>query len=309
MGLVSHGVAARVVGPAKGALGMRTIVSILALAMLAVPARGADEPATPKMSSQSLRDWAHYNNAGWLALNSGNLKRAEQCFGLAIKTALPYQGNDPRLLARNYYDLARVLYLQRRPAEAQPLAEWSLKARESHPKVAPAELFQTVFLLGAIHRAQNHFGEAESCFRKALDIQAKKIGGEHAHLADTYDALGNVLRDQSRYKEAEAYYKKSLALLEKQEPDFNLNLADTAEHYAVLLRKTLREDDAKAQEGRAAAIRDRMAGAEKARSDAKDAQAFRAFREPASVAPASADPKPTTREKSVEGNATGLPPG
>lgn len=254
-------------------------------AALLVSGVRADEPATPKMSFDALRDWAYYNNAGWRAVDRGDLSRAELCFGEAIKLAQPYQGDDPRLLARNYYDLARVLYLQRRAADAQPLAEWSLKARESHPKVAAAELFQTAYLLGAIHRAQNHFSEAEASFRKALEIQAKRIGGEHSYVADTYDALGNVLRDQSRFKEAEVFYKKALAILEKDEPDFNPSLAGTAENYAVLLRKTLREDEAKAQETRAKSIRDNLAKAQETRQDRAQAEDFKGFREPAPGGP------------------------
>src|SRR5262249_29674938 len=101
-----------------------------------------------------LQDWKYYNDTGWIFLNKGDYSRAEQRFRMAITEIRPYQTTDQRLLARGYADLARVLYHQGRYADAEPLAAWALSVRESHPRVTPDAVFQSLYTLALIHMAQ-----------------------------------------------------------------------------------------------------------------------------------------------------------
>jgi tetratricopeptide (TPR) repeat protein len=221
--------------------------------------RAAAAAPAEVISIQGLRDWQDYNNAGWRYLKNKDYDKAEQRFLLAIKVLRPYEATERRLMARSYGDLARVLYHKGRYAEAEPLAKWALAVREKNPKVQPVEVFQSLYTLALIHRAQHHYGESELLLKRALALQEKAVGPSHVNLALTLDDLAGVDRDQGKYAEAEPLYKRALAIREKATPDENLDLADTSDHYAALLRRMKRTDEAEELEARALTIRDHVA--------------------------------------------------
>src|SRR4051794_20389709 len=94
------------------------------------PARGQD---AQEMPIPVLHDWQYYNNVGWRAVDRGDLDRAAQAFRMAIQIVRPYEARERILMARSNADFARVLYLQKRYAEAESLARWALAVREAHP--------------------------------------------------------------------------------------------------------------------------------------------------------------------------------
>ena len=167
----------------------RLLAGLVALILSSAAARGDEIPI------RVLQDWKYYNDTGWTYLNRADYARAEQRFKKAIDEIRPYQRSDQRLLARSYADLARVLYHQGRYADAEPLARWALSVRESHPKVNPDAVFQSLYTLAMIHLAQSHFDESERLLRRALDLQEKALGSGHINRA-TLDELGGVCLEQ-----------------------------------------------------------------------------------------------------------------
>ncbi len=166
---------------------------------------------------------------------------------------------DGLMLARSYGDLARVLYHQGRHAEAEPLAKWVLTVRDASKKTSDDARFQSVYLLGVIHRAQRRYDAAEPLLKRALQLQQVALGADHPELALTLDALAGIYREQGKYKDAEPLYRKALLLRERSSRGESLELAESSEHLAVLLRKINRNDEADDMDDRAKAIRDAVA--------------------------------------------------
>ena len=112
-------------------------------------------------------------------------------------------------------------------------------------------VFQCLFTLASIQTAQEHYGDAEPLFKRALSIQEKELTGSHVNTLMTLDRLAFVLRSQGKYHEAEPLYRRAIAIHERKNPDENLELADTIDQYVILLRKLNRKDDAEKWEARA----------------------------------------------------------
>ncbi len=207
----------------------------------------------------ALSNWMFYHETGWEDLENGKYDRAEQKFRKAIQEIEPYPPGNRKLMARTYCDLARVLYYQKRYADAEPLAQWALKARDADKKVGSDSVFQCLFTLASIQTAQEHYSDAEPHFKRALSIQEKELTGSHVNTLVTLDRLAFVLRSQGKFHEAEPLYKRAIAIHERKSPDENVELAETIDQYVILLRRMNRKDDAETWEARALRIRDTAA--------------------------------------------------
>ncbi len=230
---------------------LRHLLSVPVVLVLAVPAAADDE-----IPIQAIQNWNFYNTAGWRFLNSRQYDKAEDRFRRAIAEIRPFAKKDMRLMARSYADLARVLYHKRRYADAEPLAEWALKVRESQLKANPDAIFQSLYTLALIHVAQDHFNHAEPLLRRALEIQEQQIGESHVQTAATLDELAGVCAQQRKFHDAEPLYRRALLIYQRFDPEHNLDLAACAEHFAAMLEKMDRRADAETQRKRAKSIRD-----------------------------------------------------
>jgi tetratricopeptide (TPR) repeat protein len=207
----------------------------------------------------ALREWMRNTEEAAKYVATGDYVKAEQRLNVAIKEIRPHLPDTRQIMARSYCELARVLYHQKRYAEAEPLAKWALLVRDSDKKSKPESVFECVYTLGLIHFAQKHHGEAEQLLRRALALQERNLGHDHVNCVIVLNQLAVVLVEQAKYKDAEPVYLRSIAIHERMTPDENLDLADTAEKYAMLLRLMKRFDDADGWHARALAIRDNVA--------------------------------------------------
>jgi tetratricopeptide (TPR) repeat protein len=225
-----------------------------------------------------LRVWLGHTEEAGRYLEGGKYAKAEERIHLAIKEIRPYFPATRRLLARNYCEMARVLYCQKRYAEAEPLAQWALSVRETDKKASPEAVFQCVYTLGLIQAALKHPGAAEPLFLRALALQEKSLGSDHVNCILVLIQLAGVYVQQDKFADAEALYVRAIAIHERKMPDENVDLAETAEKYALLLRRMNRNDDADRWHARAAAIVDTVATkAARAKAD-RTQKAFQAFK-------------------------------
>jgi tetratricopeptide (TPR) repeat protein len=226
----------------------------------------------------ALREWLRNTEEAAHYVEKGDYIKAEQRLNLAIKEVRPYFPDTQRVMARSYCELARVLYHQKRYAEAEPLVRWALTIRESEKNANAGAIFQCVYTLGLIQSAQKHHDEAESLLKRSLALQEKNLGQDHVNSAVIVNQLALVYIEQAKYSDAEALYLRSIAIHERKAPKENLELADTAEQYAELLKRMKRPDDAGRWRARALAIRDSVATREaKARADQVEKD-FRGFK-------------------------------
>jgi tetratricopeptide (TPR) repeat protein len=247
----------------------RRSVLLRLLAGLVLATLGSRATAqAPDVPLGVLRNWMWYNETGWADLDRGNYARAEEKFHLAIKELKPYSPANRKLMARTYCDLARVLYYEKRYAEAEPLAKWALSVRDADKKATSDNVFQSLFTLAMIQSAQKHYADAEPLLVRALAIQEKELVPGHVNTLITLDRLGEAYREQGKFLKAEPIYRRTIAILERNNPGENLDLADMAEQYAILLRKMKRIDQAEKWQARAVAIRDTVASKDaRARAD------------------------------------------
>ena len=223
----------------------------------------------------ALRDWMAHQEEAAKYLDRGNYAGAEERLNAAIKDIRPYFPETRRLMAKSYSDLARVLYHQKRYAQAEPLAQWALAVREAD-KTSPSDsVFQCLYTLALIRLAQQHHAEAAPLLERALAIQEKEIGRDHLNSSLILDRLATAYRELGKLAEAEPLYLRAIAILERITPGENVDLATTAEHYAALLRRLKRDADADQWDARAGTIRDTaLSKAAKAKAN----QAVRQFK-------------------------------
>jgi tetratricopeptide (TPR) repeat protein len=253
---------------------IRLLLGFVSISGMTVPALARED----SIPLDVLRIWQHHNNNGWRQLDQGNYVKAAERFDLAIKEIRPYERIARRLLARSYCDLARALYHQERYAEAEPLAKWALTVRDEDKKAKPDSVFQCLYVLAMIQKAQKHYADAEPLLKRAIALQDEHVGAGHVASAVTLDQLAMVYSEQGKNEEAALVYRRVLAIYEKSNPDENLDLADCAERFSALMEKMHRPVEAERWKTRALTIRDNVATkAARARADAA-AKKFKAFK-------------------------------
>ncbi len=227
----------------------------LVLAAWGMVAAAASEGRCQDIPTYALSDWAYYNNWTWIRIERGELERAEESVRLAIKAIEPFQATYCRLLARSYRDLSWVLYLEKRPAQAEPLGKWALTVYEQDARVSPDSLFQSLFTLALIERDLHKSKDAIPLLTRALKLQESTVGPADPGIADTLEVIAALHESEGQYSLAEPLFRRLIAIREKDRPELNLDLASAAEHYASVLTKLDRGAEAKTFLARAAAIR------------------------------------------------------
>jgi tetratricopeptide (TPR) repeat protein len=252
----------------------RLLLGFMSISWMTAPAPAQENSIPPDV----VRIWQHHNNNGWRQFDQGHYAKAAERFDLAIKEVRPYANIDRRLLARSYCDLARALYHQERYAEAEPLAKWALIVREQDKKAKPDCVFQCLYVLAMIHKAQKHYADAEPLLKRAIALQEENLGPGHPGIATSLDHLAAVYTEQDKNGEAALVYRRILAIYEKVNPDQNLDLADTAERFSALMEKMHRPVEAERWKSRALTIRDNVETKATEATVNADARKFKAFK-------------------------------
>jgi tetratricopeptide (TPR) repeat protein len=207
----------------------------------------------------ALRYWMQDNAEAARSFERGDYARAQERLTAAIAEIRPYLPGTRRIMAQSYCELARVLYHQKRYAEAEPLARWALSVRDSDNQARRDAVFRCVYTLASIEMALKHHAAAEPLLRRALVIQEQDLGRDHINSAVILDELALVCAERAKFSEAESLYLRSIAIQERETGGENLDLAATADRYGSLLAQTRRFEDAKHWHARALAIREKVA--------------------------------------------------
>jgi len=226
------------------------------LALLLALGLGPTAASAQSGHFQALRAWMQDTEEAARFVERRDYARAEERLNHAIKEIRPYLPDTRRIMARSYAELAKVLYLQKRYADAEPLARWAVSVRESDKNSRPNAVFESVYTLALIQTARNEYREAEELLKRSLDLQEKNLGRDHVNSQLLMNQLAIVYIAQEKYGEAELLYRRSIGIHERTTPDENLDLADTADQYAALLRRMKRDDEADRWHARALTIRD-----------------------------------------------------
>jgi tetratricopeptide (TPR) repeat protein len=113
-------------------------------------------------------------------------------------------------------------------AVQQTLVDW---AKSEHDDDS-AEYATQLNNLAIVVQAQGRYGEAETLYRQALEIDRATIGEGHPDYAIDLNNLAGVVEDQGRYAEAETLYRQALeidrATLGEGHPDYAIDLNNLA---------------------------------------------------------------------------------
>jgi len=152
----------------------------------------------------------------------------------------PAPESDP--LAQAESDAQQAITLLRRGlyADAEPLLNQALAAREKvlgpdHPEVAT-----TLNYLAGVYQEQGRYGKAEPLYRRALTIRQKAYGRDAPEIAPSLNNLGVLLTRMGRYQDAEPLLRHALALKElaagADDPDVARSLNNLAQLDRLLAR-------------------------------------------------------------------------
>ena len=121
-------------------------------------------------------------------------------------------GEDHPDVARNLNNLAALLQVANRFAEAEPLIRRALEIDENsfgedHPDVATH-----LNNLAALLQATNRLAEAEPLMRRALEINENSFGENHPTVAIHLNNLAQLLQATNRLAEAEPLMRRHLEI-------------------------------------------------------------------------------------------------
>src|SRR5262249_25952010 len=141
---------------------VRVLLPALIAGWLAGPVRAAD-PAP---------GWQAHHDAGWKAYHAGRLDEAEKQLRIAAQEARSFGTDDPRM-AQTLDRLAWAFAGRGRFADAAPLAQWALGARERRFGPVSAEVAESLNTLACLSEMQEKHADAETYFRRALRVEKK----------------------------------------------------------------------------------------------------------------------------------------
>ena len=146
------------------------------------------------------------------------------------------------------------------------LAHWSEAETQSRHAVEEAEAHAPTLLSWALNdyavllQATNRMAEAEPLMRRALAIDEKGFGPDHADVAILLNNLAQLLQATNRLAEAEPLMRRALAIDEKSFGSEHPHLARDLNNLALLLQDTNRLAEAEPLMRRALALDEKSFG-------------------------------------------------
>ena len=117
------------------------------------------------------------HDAGWTAYREGRLDEAAARLKAAVKEAKALGAAHPAM-ATTLDHLAWVDMARGKPADAEPLARWSVAWREKAAGADRDELAQALNTLACLCDAQGKYAEAEATYARCLALEEKARGAE-----------------------------------------------------------------------------------------------------------------------------------
>lgn len=130
------------------------------------------------------RAWEERFQAGVAALREEDLPRAERALAQALNEAEGFPPGDVRLTV-TLDNLASVLRMEGKNAEAAPLCERTLAIKERHFGPESPNVASTLKDLAEIHRRLGNAEQASVYQRRAMAILEKAIGPDFEELEES----------------------------------------------------------------------------------------------------------------------------
>ena len=187
--------------------------------------------------------------------NAGAYPQTEAVCARALDLTRKAVGNRDRRVAERLYNLASLYHLQRRFEEAKPLYKEAIQIHKSQSRIDDASLaFCYAWLAKTCFEAWRDdpgidgandgrsFGEAESCYRKALQVMERAGRAESPEYSGALVQLGFLYYYCDRAAEAEPLFLEALRLREAVFGPDHLETAEPIGRLAILYRQDERSE-------------------------------------------------------------------
>ena len=88
--------------------------------------------------------------------------------------------------------------------------------------------------MGSLSQKQGNYADAESFYKRSLDIIKKTVAPDHLDVATALNNLATIYQDLGRYADAEPLYKHALSIKEKNLGKAHPDVAITLGYMALL---------------------------------------------------------------------------
>jgi tetratricopeptide (TPR) repeat protein len=202
------------------------------------------------------------NEAGVYLRQRAQYLRTEQLSRRALAIGEKSYGPNHPNVAAILSNLAGLLCVTNRPAEAEPLYRRALAINEKAYGLDQPEVAIALNNLAELLRDTHRLAQAEPLYRRALSIGEKTLGPDHPRVAIRLSNLALLLDSANRYVEAEPLYRRALAIDERvYGPDYP-SVATKLNNLAGLFFATKRFAEAEPLYRRALAINEKVYGPE-----------------------------------------------
>ena len=188
-----------------------------------------------------------FTGLGQLSYNKANFSAALVWHERCLEQCEQRLGPDHPNTASGLNNLAQILRVTNRLAEAEPLMRRALTIFEAsygpdHPRVA-----RSLYSLAQLLQDTNRLTEAEPLMRRALAINEASYGRDHPSVATCLNNLAQLLKATNRLAEAEPLMHRALAIFEASYGPDHPNVATSLLNLlnlAQLLQLTNRQKEA-----------------------------------------------------------------
>ena len=142
----------------------------------------------------------------------GELGEAERIFAELLPRLIEARGPRHRIVGTLRVNLGALAHNQGHAEEAVAQYERALEFYAGDDDTAGAESVR--FRLGVLHLEHDRLEPAAAALRRALEDRARRLGPEHADLAEILDGLAEVERQQGQLESARERARRAVQLLE-----------------------------------------------------------------------------------------------
>jgi tetratricopeptide (TPR) repeat protein len=170
------------------------------------------------------------------------------------------RAGQPAVRARLLSTMGKVYHSLGLYAQAAPLLEQARAEYEALPDPDPAELAETLDIIGLMAHDMRDMARAEDFARRGLELRRRALGAEHESVGISLVNLATAVRGRGRHAEAEPLYRQGLALLRARLGGEHERVGWALFNLAWALHQQGRLDEAEPLYREAAALQRRVLG-------------------------------------------------
>ncbi len=150
-------------------------------------------------------------SVGLLRSDQGQWKEAERIVREAMAIIEKYEPHNRQHWAKAESALGSVIAEGGHPESAVPFSKRPLRFSQP-PGGTEADLARSVNTLADAGMYTQHFSEADTQYRRALQLDTKLYGSSHPLVADNLSDLGEIQEEWGHYAEAEKLERQAVAI-------------------------------------------------------------------------------------------------